>query len=95
MARSSKNRKQNSIDKTKQGFKKWTHFYRTNPHRFAYDYLGIRLFLYQKLLLWAMNKYAFFMYIAARGQGSIDKKTLPTSRETLWCNWAKSVKSHR
>lgn len=72
MAKSSNNRKQNSIDKTKQGFKKWTHFYRTNPHRFAYDYLGIRLFLYQKLLLWAMNKYAFFMYIAARGQGSID-----------------------
>lgn len=64
-----KNRKQQSTDKTKQGFKKWTHFYRTNPHRFAYDYLGIRLFLYQKLLLWAMNKYAFFMYIAARGQG--------------------------
>ncbi|WP_432467020.1 terminase large subunit domain-containing protein [Bacillus paranthracis] len=27
------------------------------------------MFLYQILLLWAMNKYSFFMYIAARGQG--------------------------
>lgn len=56
-------------DKLRQGFKKWTAFYRANPHRFAKDYLGVNLFLYQKLLLWAMNKYNFFMYIAARGQG--------------------------
>ncbi|MFJ8247302.1 terminase large subunit domain-containing protein [Peribacillus asahii] len=58
-----------NIQKTRKGFKKWTAFYRSNPHRFANDYLGVKLFLYQKLLLWAMNKYSFFMYIAARGQG--------------------------
>ncbi len=56
-------------NKTKEGFKKWTSFYRANPHRFAKEYLGVNLFLYQTLLLWAMNKYSFFMYIAARGQG--------------------------
>lgn len=56
-------------NKTKEGFKKWTAFYRDNPHRFAKEYLGVNLFLYQVLLLWAMNKYSFFMYIAARGQG--------------------------
>ncbi|WP_151035824.1 terminase large subunit domain-containing protein [Bacillus wiedmannii] len=56
-------------NKTKEGFKKWTAFYRDNPHRFAKEYLGVNLFLYQILLLWAMNKYSFFMYIAARGQG--------------------------
>lgn len=55
--------------KTFEGFKKWTAFYRDNPHRFAKEYLGVNLFLYQVLLLWAMNKYSFFMYIAARGQG--------------------------
>jgi hypothetical protein len=55
--------------KTHEGFKKWTAFYRANPHRFAKEYLGVNLFLYQVLLLWAMNKYSFFMYIAARGQG--------------------------
>jgi hypothetical protein len=58
-----------NISKTRDGFKKWTSFYRANPHRFAKEYLGINLFLYQVLLLWAMNKYSFFMYIAARGQG--------------------------
>lgn len=56
-------------EKTRLGFKKWTAFYRDNPHRFAKEYLGVNLFLYQILLLWAMNKYSFFMYIAARGQG--------------------------
>lgn len=64
-----KKKAQTNIQKTKQGFKRWTAFYRANPHRFAGDYLGVKLFLYQKLLLWAMNKYSFFMYIAARGQG--------------------------
>lgn len=56
-------------NKTEEGFRKWTAFYRANPHRFAREYLGVNLFLYQILLLWAMNKYSFFMYIAARGQG--------------------------
>lgn len=60
---------QSNYEKTREGFKKWTSFYRANPHRFAKDYLGVKLFLYQVLLLWAMNKYSFFMYIAARGQG--------------------------
>ena len=52
-----------------KGMKRWTAFYRKNPHKFAKDYLGVNLFLYQTILLWAMNKYSFFMYIAARGQG--------------------------
>ncbi|MCP1324252.1 hypothetical protein [Bacillus sp. S0628] len=56
-------------DKLRDGFKLWTSFYRANPQRFAKDYLGIQLFLYQKILLWAMNHYGFFMYLAARGQG--------------------------
>lgn len=64
-----KKKKTQPQDKLRRGFKIWTAFYRANPHRFAKDYLGINLFLYQKLLLWAMNKYNFFMYIAARGQG--------------------------
>jgi hypothetical protein len=58
-----------NVNKTREGFKKWTAFYRANPHRFAREYLGVKLFLYQILLLWAMNKFSFFMYVAARGQG--------------------------
>jgi len=56
-------------NKLREGFKKWTAYYRRMPHRFAEDYLGVKLFIFQKILLWAMNKYNFFMYIAARGQG--------------------------
>lgn len=46
-------------------FSRW----RKNPHLFAEEFLGLNLFLYQFFLLWAMNKYSFFMYIASRGQG--------------------------
>jgi hypothetical protein len=69
MAVNKNKKKPTNTSKTKEGFKRWTSFYRANPHRFAKEYLGVNLFLYQVLLLWAMNKYAFFMYIAARGQG--------------------------
>ncbi|ETT49340.1 hypothetical protein BSK66_26710 [Paenibacillus odorifer] len=47
----------------------WTGFYRANPHRFVKDYLGIKLKLFQIFLIYAMNKYYYFMYFAARGQG--------------------------
>ena len=47
----------------------WAGFYRANPHRFAADYLNVRLRLFQKILLFMMNICNFFCYIAARGQG--------------------------
>jgi hypothetical protein len=67
--KTTKNKKTPSKNRLREGFKKWTAYYRAMPHRFAEDYLGVKLFLYQKFLLWAMNYYSFFMYIAARGQG--------------------------
>lgn len=47
----------------------WTAFYRANPQRFVEDYLGIKLKLFQKILIFMMNISNFFCYIAARGQG--------------------------
>ena len=44
-------------------------YYRSNPHRFVEEVLGIRLKLFQKILLWAMMQYNYFMFIAARGLG--------------------------
>lgn len=44
-------------------------YYRENPHRFAEEYLGIKLKLFQKILLWAMFHNYYFMYIASRSQG--------------------------
>lgn len=51
------------------GVDAWASFYRANPHRFAEDYLGVHLRLFQKILLFMMNLCNFFCYIAARGQG--------------------------
>lgn len=48
---------------------KWAGFWRKNPHRFAEDYIGVKLHLYQKILLYMMNINDVFMYIAARGAG--------------------------
>jgi hypothetical protein len=56
-------------EKLRNGFKKWTSFYRANMHRFVEEYFGIRLKLFQKILLFLMNNVLFFMYLAARGQG--------------------------
>ena len=50
-------------------FKIWTAFYRANPHRFAIEYFGIGLFLFQQILIYMMDKVDFFMIIASRGLG--------------------------
>ena len=47
----------------------WAGYWRQNPQRFAEDYIGVNLRLYQKFLLYMMNKVSIFMYIAARGAG--------------------------
>ncbi|OMD10730.1 terminase large subunit domain-containing protein [Paenibacillus odorifer] len=47
----------------------WTGFYRENPHRFVNDYIGEKLKLFQIILFYAMHKFGYFMYLAARGQG--------------------------
>lgn len=54
-------------ERFRTGVKTWVGFYRSNIHRFAKDYMGLDLFLFQQILLYLMNKISFFMYIAARG----------------------------
>jgi hypothetical protein len=55
--------------KLRDGFKTWTAFYRANIHRFIEDYMGVKLFFFQKILIYMLDKSSFFTYIAARGQG--------------------------
>ena len=50
-----------------QGVARMAGIYRANPHRFCEEYLGIKLKLFQKMLLFLMNINTNFMYIAARG----------------------------
>ena len=44
-----------------------TAYYRANPQRFVEEVLGIHLKLFQRILIWAMMQYYYFMFIAARG----------------------------
>ena len=44
-------------------------FYRENPHRFAKDYLGLDLKLFQEIILVMMNLCTNSMFLAARGLG--------------------------
>lgn len=53
----------------REGFKCWTSFYRANPHRFADEYLGIGLHLFQKILVYLCFHVDYLMYLASRGQG--------------------------
>ena len=59
--------RQTKNERFRDGIKLWVGLYRSNIHRFAKDYMGLDLYLYQQILLYLMNQYSFFMYIAARG----------------------------
>lgn len=61
------NPEQSRDERFREGVKTWVGFYRLNMHRFAKDYMGLDLHLFQQILLYLMNKVSFFMYIASRG----------------------------
>ena len=44
-------------------------YYRANPQRFVEEFLGIKLKLFQKILIWAMMECDAFYFVAARGIG--------------------------
>lgn len=47
----------------------WASYYRSNIHRFAADYLHLKLKLFQIILLVMMDKCTTFVFIACRGLG--------------------------
>ena len=61
--------RQAAIDKTMQAVNLWASFYRSNPHRFAKDYLGLNLDMFQQIILCMMFKDANSIYLASRGGG--------------------------
>lgn len=52
--------------KTADHFIQWVTFFRKNFHRFAMDYLGIKLYLYQIIMLYMMGISNYFVTIASR-----------------------------
>ena len=55
-------------DRVDDQMRMWISYWRCNLHRFAED-LGVRLHLFQKLILFVMEYFPNFMYIASRGTG--------------------------
>lgn len=47
----------------------WASYYRSNPHRFAKDFLHLELTSFQKILIMMMNLSTIFVWIASRGIG--------------------------
>lgn len=45
----------------------WLSYWRANPHRFITDYLGLKLHDFQKVLIYQMNFYQNFIFVASRG----------------------------
>jgi len=60
-------------DRLMAGVDAWASYWRANPHRFAEDFLGIKLKLFQQILIYIMMHFDYFTYIAARGFWMEDK----------------------
>lgn len=64
-----KNLKKDSYENLLDGIKIWAEYWRKNPSRFCVDYLGINLFLFQRILIHMMNLSVIVTMIACRGLG--------------------------
>lgn len=56
-------------DRILNGVAIWCAYYRSNPHRFAHDYLHLNLHLFQKILIIMMNWSSTTVFIGSRGIG--------------------------
>lgn len=61
--------KKSSRENYKEGLHIWVAYWRDNIHRFAMDYLGVKLKPFQAVLLYMMSKNDFVMVVASRGLG--------------------------
>lgn len=59
----------NRVDNILSGVGIWCAYYRSNPHRFAHDYLHLNLHLFQKILIVMMNWSSTTVFIGSRGIG--------------------------
>lgn len=55
------------LEKYADNFEVWIGYWRANIHRFITEYLGLNLYDFQKPLIYYMDKYPNFIFIASRG----------------------------
>ena len=60
---------QTKIENTMNIIAKRCSYYRANPQRFVSEFLGLKLKLFQKILLYTMMHNDMYYFIAARGIG--------------------------
>lgn len=64
-----KKAKRDTTSRTKRfmdNLEDWVAYWRANPHRFITDYLGLRLYDFQKVLIYMMFKYPSFILVGLR-----------------------------
>ena len=52
----------------------WVAYWRANPHRYITEYLGLRLYDFQKVLICIMNFFPNFINVASRGLAPVPIK---------------------
>lgn len=57
----------NKHEEFMNNFEEWVAYWRANPHRFIVDYLGLKLYDFQRVLIYMMFKFPNFIFIASRG----------------------------
>lgn len=65
-----KRKKKSSLTKQEQfmtNFEEWASYWRANPQRFITEFLGLKLYDFQKVLIYMMFNYPKFIFIASRG----------------------------
>ena len=67
IVRRKKKANQSRKDNFYRNLEEWVAYWRSNPHRFATDYLGFTLYDFQKVLIYLMFFYSRFIFVASRG----------------------------
>ena len=60
---------QEKSERLMEGVAYWASYYRSNPQKFAKEYLNITLKLFQKIIIFMMMISTNFMFLASRGLG--------------------------
>lgn len=51
----------------KENLLEWIDFFRMNPHRLITDYYGLKLYDFQNILIYEMDKYDSMIFVGSRG----------------------------
>lgn len=65
-----------------KNFEQYVGYWRENPHRFCIEYLGLRLYDFQKEMLYCMFKYPNMIYVTSRG---LAKSTVALIFAIIYC----------